>query len=328
MSRSESVLKSVNEVIGDTPLVELGRMTGNLEGRILVKLDYLNPGFSKKDRIALQMIEDGEDQGLLKPGQEVVELTSGNTGTGLAIVCAVKGYKFVAVMSKGNSQERARMMAALGAEVILVDQVPGSPGGQVSGEDLALVEQETKRIVEERKAFRADQFILQGNFRAHYLHTGPEILRQTNGRLDVFCDFVGSGGTLAGVSAALKEHNPEIKCFVVEPASAAILAGKGITNSNHRIQGGGYSMKELPLIKKEHIDGFLQVSDEEAIKAARTLAKSEGIFAGFSSGANVAAALKLLNGEFKGKTIVTMINDSGLKYLSTDLWGVGGTVGQ
>jgi cysteine synthase A len=328
MSRSENVLKSVKEVIGDTPLVELGRMTGNLEGRILVKLDYLNQGFSKKDRIALQMIEDAEDQGLLKPGQEVVELTSGNTGTGLAIVCAVKGCKFVAVMSKGNSQERARMMAALGAEVILVDQAPGSPGGQVSGEDLALVEQETKRIVEERKAFRADQFILQGNFRAHYLHTGPEILRQTNGRLDVFCDFVGSGGTFAGVSAALKEHNPQIKCFVVEPAGAAILAGKGITNSNHRIQGGGYSMKELPLIKKEHIDGFLQVSDEEAIKTARTLAKSEGIFAGFSSGANVAAALKLLNGEFKGKTIVTMINDSGLKYLSTDLWGVGGTVGQ
>lgn len=320
MSRSDNVLSSVNEVIGDTPLVELRRMAGKLGGRILAKLDYLNPGFSKKDRIALQMIEDAEDQGLLKPGQEVVELTSGNTGTGLAIVCVVKGYKFVAVMSKGNSQERARMMAALGAEVVLVDQAPGSSRGQVSGEDLALVEQETQRIIEERNAFRADQFKLQGNFRAHYLHTGPEILKQTNGRLDVFCDFVGSGGTFAGVSTALKEHNPSIKCFVVEPAGAAILAGKRITNSNHRIQGGGYSMKELPLIKKENIDGFLQVSDEEAIETTRILAKSEGIFAGFSSGANVAAALKLLNGEFKGKTIVTLINDSGLKYLSTDLW--------
>ncbi|MGD2093138.1 MAG: cysteine synthase family protein [Candidatus Aminicenantes bacterium] len=323
MSRSDNVLSSVNEVIGDTPLVELQRMTGNLPGRILAKLDYLNPGFSKKDRIALQMIEDAEEQGLLKPGQEVVELTSGNTGTGLAIVCTVKGYKFVAVMSKGNSQERARMMAALGAKVVLVDQAPGSPKGQVSGEDLALVEQETQRIVEERKAFRADQFILQGNFRAHYLHTGPEILRQTNGRLDVFCDFVGSGGTFAGVSAALKEHHPLIKCFIVEPTSAAILAGKRITNPNHRIQGGGYSMKELPLMRSENIDGFLQVSDKEAIETARNLAKSEGIFAGFSSGANVAAALRLLNGEFKGKTIVTLINDSGLKYLSTDLWGVG-----
>jgi cysteine synthase A len=220
------------------------------------------------------------------------------------------------------------MMAALGAEVVLVDQAPGSPKGQVSGEDLALVEQETQRIVEKRKAFRADQFTLQGNFRAHYLHTGPEILRQTNGSLDVFCDFVGSGGTFAGVSAALKEHNPSIKCFVVEPICAAILAGKRITNSNHRIQGGGYSMKELPLIRRENIDGFLQVSDEEAIETARILAKSEGIFAGFSSGANVAAALRLLNGEFKGKTIVTLINDSGLKYLSTDLWEVGETVSQ
>ncbi len=320
MSRSENVLKSVNEAIGDTPLVELGRMTGNLAGRILAKLDYLNPGFSKKDRIALQMIEDAEDQGLLKPGQEVVELTSGNTGTGLTIVCAVKGYKFVAVTSKGNSQERARMMAALGAEVILVDQAPGSPRGQVSGEDLALVEQETQRIVKERRAFRADQFILPGNFRAHYLHTGPEILRQTGGRLDVFCDFAGTDGTFAGVSAALKQYNPQIKCFIVEPASAAVLAGNNVTNPNHRIQGGGYSMKELPLIRREDIDGFLQVSDEEAIETARTLARSEGIFAGFSSGANVAAALKLLDGEFKSKTIVTMINDSGLKYLSTDLW--------
>jgi cysteine synthase A len=320
MSRSDNILGSVNEVIGDTPLVELARMTGNLEGRILAKLDYLNPGFSKKDRIALQMIEDAEEEGRLELGQEVVELTSGNTGTGLAIVCAVKGYKFVAVMSKGNSQERARMMAALGGEVILVDQAPGSPGGQVSGEDLALVERETQRIVEERGAFRADQFKLQGNFRAHYLHTGPEILSQTNRRLDVFCDFVGSGGTFAGVSAALKEHNPLIKCFVVEPASAAILAGQTITNPNHRIQGGGYSMKELPLIRREDIDGFLQVSNEEAMETARTLAKSEGIFAGFSSGANVAAALRLLEGEFKGKTIVTLINDSGLKYLSTDLF--------
>ena len=313
----------MGEVIGDTPLVELSRIIGKLQGRILAKLDYLNPGFSKKDRIALQIVEDAEEQGLLQPGQEVVELTSGNTGTGLAIVCAVKGYKFVAVMSKGNSRERARMMAALGAEVVLVDQAPGSPPGQVSGQDLAKVEQEAQRIVKDRNAFRADQFKLQGNFRAHYLHTGPEILKQTRGKIDVFCDFVGSGGTFAGVSAALKEHNPLIKCFVVEPASAAVLAGKTITNPNHRIQGGGYSMKELPLLKKETIDGFLQVTDEEAMQTARDLAKTEGIFAGFSSGANVAAALKLLNKQFKDKTIVTLINDSGLKYLSTDLWPLG-----
>ena len=274
MNRTNKILHSVYEAIGSTPLVELSRLTGflNLEGRILAKLDYLNPGFSKKDRVALQIIEDAEEQGLLKPGREVVELTSGNTGTGLAIVCAVKDYKFVAVMSKGNSMERARMMAALGAEVVLVDQAPGSPPGQVSGEDLELVEQETQKIVKERNAFRADQFKLQGNFRAHYLHTGPEILEQSAGKIDAFCDFVGTGGTFSGVAAALKEHDPRIKCFIVEPASAAVLAGKEVTEANHRIQGGGYSMSDLPLVKKEHIDGYLFVSDEEAKTAARSLA--------------------------------------------------------
>src|SRR5512139_2267816 len=145
-SRQDTVLGSVLGAIGNTPLVELSRITRGLEGRILAKLEYLNPGFSKKDRIALQMIEEAEADGTLKPGQTVVELTSGNTGTGLAIVCAVKGYPFVAVMSRGNSPERARMMAALGAEVVLVDQMPGSPPGQVSGGDLALVEEATRRI--------------------------------------------------------------------------------------------------------------------------------------------------------------------------------------
>ncbi|MDI3522722.1 MAG: cysteine synthase, partial [Bacillota bacterium] len=154
------LLPSVVEAIGETPLVDLERLVRahGLTGHIYAKLEYLNPGYSKKDRIALQIIEEAERSGALKPGQTVVELTSGNTGTGLAIVCAVKGYKFVAVMSKGNSPERARMMRALGAEVVLVDQAPGSPAGQVSGEDLALVEQETERIVQERGAFRADQF--------------------------------------------------------------------------------------------------------------------------------------------------------------------------
>lgn len=177
MSRSDRVLSSVVEAIGGTPLVDLARITRGIEGRIFAKLDHLNPGFSKKDRIALQMIDDAEADGSLKPGQTVVELTSGNTGTGLSIVCAIKGYPFVAVMSKGNSAERARMMSALGAKVLLVDQAPGSIPGQVSGHDLDLVVQETERIVEELDAFRADQFHLKGNFRAHYLHTGPEFLK-------------------------------------------------------------------------------------------------------------------------------------------------------
>lgn len=318
--RSSTTLPSVLDAIGGTPLVELSRLTRGIDGRILAKLEYLNPGFSKKDRIALQMIEEAEAQGALKPGQTVVELTSGNTGTGLSIVCAVKGYPFVAVMSRGNSIERARMMKALGAEVILIDQLPGSTPGQVSGGDLAQVEEAARQITKERDAFRADQFHLVGNPRAHYRHTGPEILEQADGKIDIFCDYAGTGGTFAGCAAALKEHNPSILCYIVEPAGAAVLAGEPLTNPNHRIQGGGYSMPELPLIDKSLVDGYLQVTDEEAMDVARRLAREEGIFAGFSSGANAAAALRLLQTGHAGKTIAVLLPDSGLKYLSTDLW--------
>jgi len=320
LTRDQGVKGSAIEAIGETPLVRLGRLSRDLGGTILAKLDHLNPGFSKKDRIARQIIEDAEAQGLLRPGQTVVELTSGNTGTGLAIVCGVKGYPFVAVMSKGNSRERARMMSALGAEVVLVDQMPGSVPGQVSGEDLHLVEETARRIVTERRAFRADQFRLTGNFRAHYLHTGPEILRQSGGRIDAFCDFAGTGGTFAGCAAAFKEYDPGILCYLVEPRGAAVLAGEPVSNPGHRIQGGGYAMQDLPLLRAEHIDGYVQVSDQEAMEYARRLAREEGIFAGFSSGANVAAAVQLLHGVCKGKTFAVMICDSGLKYLSTDLW--------
>jgi cysteine synthase len=311
------LLTSAVEAIGHTPLIELSRIARGLGGRLLAKLEYLHPGFSKKDRIARQIIEDAEANGTLHPGQTVVELTSGNTGTGLAIVCAVKGYPFVAVMSKGNSEERARMMRAFGAEVILVDQLPDSQSGYVSGGDLALVEQATTRIVLERDGFRADQFHNASNFRAHYLHTAAEILTQTEGHVDAFCDFVGSGGTFAGCAARFKEHDPSIQCFVVEPAGCAVLAGNPVSNPQHRIQGGGYSITNLTMIRRGDVDGYFQVTEEEAITTARRLAREEGIFAGFSSGANVAAALKLV----RGRTVVTLINDSGLKYLSTELWG-------
>lgn len=314
------MLPSVMNAIGNTPLVHLARFGRNLDGRILAKLEYLNPGFSKKDRIARQIIEDAEASGELQPGQVVVELTSGNTGTGLAIVCGVKGYPFVAVMSRGNSMERARMMHALGAEVVLVDQLPGSLPGQVSGGDLELVEQAARRITLERNAFRADQFHHPGNVRAHFLHTGPEILAQCNGQLDAFCDFAGTAGSFAGCAAAFKAYRPDIQCYLVEPAGAALLAGQPVTAPNHKIQGGGYSIAELPFVDSAHVDGYLQVSDEEAIQTARSMARQEGIFAGFSSGANVAAAVQLLNGPLKGKTVVVLLNDSGLKYLSTDLW--------
>jgi cysteine synthase A len=174
--------------------------------------------------------------------------------------------------------------------------------------------------VKERDAFRADQFHLEGSARGHYLHTGPEILRQADGKIDAFCDFLGTGSSFSGCAAAFKEYNPEILCYVVEPADAALLAGKSVTNPNHRIQGGGYSMAELSLVDKRHIDGYLQVTDEDAMEYARRLAREEGIFAGFSSGANVAAAVQLLKTNCQGKTIVVLLSDSGLKYLSTDLW--------
>ena len=314
------MLGSAIEAIGDTPLVELSRFAQGLPGRVLAKLEHLNPGYSKKDRVARQIIEDAEAAGALRPGQTVVELTSGNTGTGLAIVCGVKGYPFVAVMSRGNSAERARMMRALGAKVVLVDQAPGGQPGQVSGEDLQRVEEATRRIVAEHQAFRADQFRLAGNCRAHLLHTGPEILRQTGGRFQAFCDFVGTGGTFAGCAAAFKARDPGIRCYVVEPAGAAVLAGGPLVQPGHRIQGGGYAMPRLPLLDPKHVDGYLAVSDEEAIACARRLAREEGLFAGFSSGANLAAATRLLGGPCRGQTVVVVICDSGLKYLSTDLW--------
>jgi cysteine synthase A len=299
------MLPSAVEAIGRTPLIELSRLTRGLGGRILAKLECLNPGYSKKDRIARQIIEDAEADGSLAPGQTVVELTSGNTGTGLAIVCAVKAHPFVAVMSRGNSAERALMMRALGAEVVLVGQAPESRPGEVSGRDLGLVEETAQRLTRERGAFRADQFRHEGNFRAHYLHTGPEILEQTGGRFDTFCDFAGTGGTFAGCAAAFRERNSGVECFVVEP-----------DRPEHPIQGGGYSMPDLPMLHHARPDGAIVVSGQEAISAARQLARVEGIFAGYSSGANMAAALRLL----PGKTVVTIVNDSGLKYLSTGLW--------
>lgn len=320
MSGYDGVLPSAVEAIGETKLVELARIARGADGRILAKLEYLNPGLSKKDRIARQMIEDAEAAGALRPGQTVVELTSGNTGTGLAIVCAVTGHPFVAVMSRGNSMERARMMRALGAEVVLVDQAPGSTPGRVSGADLEQVEATARRLTAERDGFRADQFSLAGNPRAHELHTAREILAQSGGEVGAFCDFVGSGGSFSGCAAALKAHDPSIRCYVVEPAGAAVLAGGPLVDPRHRIQGGGYSMPDLPLLRRDLVDGYLTVTDDEAIAMARRLAREEGLFAGFSSGANVAAALELLAGPCAGRTIAVLLCDSGLKYLSTDLW--------
>lgn len=320
MNIQDSILASVEHAIGNTPLVGLERITAGVDGRILLKLEYLNPGHSKKDRAALRIIEEAEESGALASGQTVLELTSGNMGTGLAIVCATRGYRFIAVMSKGNTPERARMMRALGAEVVLVDQAPGSNPGEASGDDLQLVEEETQRLVRERGAFRADQFGHKGNMRAHYHGTAPEIWRQSDGSITAFCDFAGSGGTFAGCAKFLREQNPDIRCFVVEPEGAAALSGGAVTNPDHPIQGGGYSMPTLFQMEGVEPDGYLAVSSLDAIACARRLATEEGIFAGFSTGANVAAALSLLEGPMPGATIAALACDSGLKYLSTTLW--------
>jgi cysteine synthase A len=317
----DGVAASIVDVIGGTPCVELSRIVEahGVQGRLIAKLEYLNPGYSKKDRIALEMIRDARADGRLARGQTVVELTSGNTGTGLAIVCQALGHPFVAVMSRGNSVERARMMRALGAEVVIVDQAPGSPPGQVSGADLALVDERTRQLVAERGAFRADQFELASNVLAHERHTGPELAAQTGG-VDAFVDFAGSAGSFTGVARHLKSVDARVRAYIVEPAGAAVLGGGDPTAPNHRIQGGGYSMRELSLLDRSLVDGYLTVTDEAAIAAARELASREGVFAGFSSGANLAAALELLGGRERGATIAFLACDSGLKYLSTDLW--------
>jgi cysteine synthase A len=313
---------SILDVIGSTPLVELVRSVSRrgLKGRLLVKLEYLSPGGSKKDRIALEIIREARASGHLRPGQTVVELTSGNTGTGLAIVCAALGHPFVAVISRGNSIERVRQMTAFGAEVVVVDQAEGAIDGQVSGEDLALVEAEAASIVARRDAFRVDQFQREANVLAHERHTGPELWEQSQGKIDVFVDMVGTCGSFTGVTRALRRFNPRLKAYVVEPVGAAVLSGGTVSNPRHRIQGAGYARAELALFDRSLATGFVSVSDEQAVAAARHLAAEEGIFAGFSTGAHLAAAWKLLAEEEPGATIAFLACDSGLKYLSTDLF--------
>ncbi|MFK7940162.1 MAG: PLP-dependent cysteine synthase family protein [Roseovarius sp.] len=302
-------LPSIIDAIGNTPLVELKRIGTllGLEGRLLAKLDYLNPGFSKKDRAAKATIEAARARGELAPGQTVVELTSGNMGTGLAIVCGVLGHPFVAVMSTGNSEERARMMRALGAQVVLVPQAEGSKPGEVSGDDLARVEAEAKRLTQELGAFRADQFERGENTIAHETGTAPEIWEQSGGTVTAFCDFVGSGGTLGGCARFF--GSKDVRCYGVDPD----LPG-------HPIQGGGYDMPALTHLKDANLAGTETVSGAEAIKHTRLLASYEGIFAGYSAGANLAAAVRLLQEPEKGGAVAFVICDSGLKYLSTDLW--------
>ncbi len=313
-------ITDITQSIGQTPLLRLDKLAAlyKFDGEIYAKLEHLNPSFSKKDRIGLGMIELAEKKDLLKPGQPVVEMTSGNTGTSIALVCAAKGYRFVCVMSAGNSIERVKMIKAFGGEVVLVPQAPDSVKGKVSGADLRLVEIETERIVAETGGCYMNQFNNQDNSLSQEAIV-REIWEQTDGAIEVFADFGGTGGTFSGCSNAFKNIDPNIKCYLVEPDGAAYYNGEELNCAGHRIQGGGYA-KEMSIVDRSKIDGCITVTDEEAIRLTRELAKVEGIFAGFSSGANVMAAIKLLQGKEKGKKIAICINDCGLKYMSTDLY--------
>ncbi|WMT50732.1 MAG: cysteine synthase family protein [Ferroplasma sp.] len=312
------VKASILSAIGNTPMVKLNR-TGCKNIEIYVKLEYYNPSFSIKDRIAIGMIEDAERKGIIKKGDYVIAKTSGNTGTGLAIACAVKGYRFMAVMSAGNTVEKSQMLKALGAEVVIVPQQPGEEPNTVSRKDNEAVEKKTEELTEKLHAYRPNQYINPVNYLVHEYTTGNEVISQTDGNIDAFVAYVGTGGTFVGISSALKKFRSDIKCYPVEPESAQFLAGKPVITTRHKIQGGGHAIKP-PYWDESLVDGYLSVSDEEAIFAARHMAATEGIFTGYSGGANVAAAMKLDDTMRRGSIVVTVLPDSGLKYLSSDLY--------
>jgi cysteine synthase A len=313
---------SIIDVIGNTPLLELSRLCARLglEGRLLAKLEYLNPGGSKKDRVALSMIRAAEASGQLKPRQAVVEVTSGNTGTGLAIVCRALGYPFYAVMSRGNTPERAQMMRALGAQVILIDQAAGGIPGQVSGQDMVLVKERAASLVSELGAFFCDQFENPANAAAHEAGTAVEMWRQCGGKLDAVVVFVGTGGAMGGLVRYFRRQSPALRAYVVEPANSTSLATACCSDVAHRIQGGGYGKTRLALLGDERVDGYIPCTDDDATAGARLLALEEGVLAGYSTGAQVHAAIQLLQGPERGSTIGFLVCDTGLKYLSTSLY--------
>ena len=277
-------------------------------------MEFVQPGGSVKDRAARRIIEVAIEKHELTPGQPVVEMTSGNMGAGLAIVCGILRHPFIATMSEGNSPQRASMLRGLGAEVVLVPQVTGIPGN-VTGEDIEAAAQAARDIAAERGAYFVNQFHALEGVKAHQLGTGPEILTALDNEVSAFVSVVGSGGTFVGSSRALKQANPEILCYAVEPEGTEVLAGKSITKPRHILQGIGYGIVP-PLWEPKLPDGFLAVSDDEARHMQSLLAAREGLFVGYSSAANVVAAVKLAS---SGKVpplgnVVTVLCDTGLKY--------------
>jgi len=300
---------TVLNTIGTTPLVELSRLHGIEDARVLVKLENRNPLGSVKDRIALAMIEDAERAGRLSPGSTIVEATSGNTGIALAYVGAAKGYRVVLAMPESMSVERRRLLSALGAELVLT---PGDHGMAESVEQAEAIARRRDDAVLMR------QFANAANPAAHEEATGPEIWADSGGSVDIFVAGVGTGGTITGVGRALRARNPGVALYAVEPAESPVLSGG--TAGAHPIQGIGAGFVP-PVLDRSILSGVITVTASDAAAVARTLARREGILAGISAGANVWSALELAKQkENKGKTIVTVICDTGERYLSTWLY--------
>lgn len=305
-----AIAANINALIGNTPLVQLNHLTQGLPARVAVKLEFFNPAGSVKDRIAIAMVENAEKTGKIKAGSTIVEATSGNTGIGLAMVCAAKGYKLVIIMPESMSKERRMLLRAYGAELILTPAAEGMSGAIAKAEELVQNNPDTH--------FMPRQFDNPANPEIHRQTTAEEIWRDTDGKVDIFLAGVGTGGTLTGVGEVLKARNPNVQIYAVEPANSPVLSGgeKGA----HVIQGLGAGF--VPSILNTQIYGnVLAVTNEDALATARALAEKEGILAGISSGAAAWAALELAKKpENAGKLIVTVLPDFGERYLSTALY--------
>lgn len=305
------IASTLTELVGKTPLLELGKFSKEhgLDTPIVAKVEYFNPGGSVKDRIALAMIEDAEQKGILKPGATIIEPTSGNTGVGLALVSAVKGYHLILTMPETMSVERRNLVKAYGAEVRLTPGKDGMKGAIKAAEELR--DSIPGAVI-------LQQFENGANPAKHYATTGPEIWQQTDGKVDIFVAGVGTGGTVSGVGKYLKQQNPEVKIYAVEPSTSAVLNGK--PSGAHKIQGIGAGF-----IPKTYdsavIDEVIDIDSDDAIRTSRQLARTEGLLVGISSGAAVAGALEIAKRpENKGKKIVALLPDTGERYLTTVLY--------
>lgn len=305
------IYQSASDLVGKTPLLELTNIEKklNLNAKLLAKLEYFNPAGSVKDRIAKAMIEDAEQSGKLQPGAVIIEPTSGNTGIGLASVAAAKGYRIIIVMPETMSVERRQLMKAYGAELVLTDGAQGMKGAIAKANELAAATP---------NSFIPGQFVNPANPKAHYETTGPEIYDDTDGKVDFFVAGVGTGGTITGVGAYLKEKNPAVKVVAVEPKTSAVLS-TGIAGA-HKIQGIGAGF--VPEVLDTRIyDEIIPVANEDAFETGKLIGKAEGVLVGISAGAALWAAIELAKRpENAGKTIVALLPDTGDRYLSTPLF--------